>query len=97
MLPTDAKIISVDDHVLEHPRVWLDRLPAKYADIATRTARLPDGNDTWLYEGARSGNFALNAVAEAAVVGIPDEQWGQGIAATPSRTPPPASSSAARS
>jgi hypothetical protein len=63
MLPADAKIISVDDHVLEHPRVWLDRLPAKYADIAPRTVRLPDGNDTWLYEGARSGNFALNAVA----------------------------------
>ena len=31
MLPSDAKIISVDDHVIEHPRVWLDRLPAKYA------------------------------------------------------------------
>jgi hypothetical protein len=29
MLPSDAKIISVDDHVIEHPRVWLDRLPTK--------------------------------------------------------------------
>jgi hypothetical protein len=29
MLPADAKIISVDDHVNEHPRVGLDRLPAK--------------------------------------------------------------------
>jgi hypothetical protein len=46
MLPTDAKIISVDDHVIEHPRVWLDRLPAKYADVAPRIVRLPDGNDT---------------------------------------------------
>jgi predicted TIM-barrel fold metal-dependent hydrolase len=63
MLPTDAKIISVDDHVIEHPRVWLDRLPAKYADVAPRIVKLPDGNDTWLYEGAKSGNFALNAVA----------------------------------
>ena len=34
MLPADAKIISVDDHDIEHPRVWLDRLPAKYADVA---------------------------------------------------------------
>ncbi|MDT5357536.1 MAG: hypothetical protein QOJ56_6068, partial [Mycobacterium sp.] len=63
MLPDDAKIISVDDHVIEHPRVWLDRLPAKYADVAPRIVKLPDGNDTWLYEGKQSGNFALNAVA----------------------------------
>jgi hypothetical protein len=34
MLPSDANIISVDDHVIEHLRVWLDRLPAKYADVA---------------------------------------------------------------
>ena len=43
MLPDDAKIISVDDHVIEHPRVWLDRLPAKYADVAPRIVKLPDG------------------------------------------------------
>jgi predicted TIM-barrel fold metal-dependent hydrolase len=63
MLPDDAKIISVDDHVIEHPRVWLDRVPAKYAEVAPRIVKLPDGNDTWLYEGGQSGNFALNAVA----------------------------------
>jgi hypothetical protein len=34
MLPTDAKIISVDDHVIEHPRVWPDRLPAKCSNVA---------------------------------------------------------------
>ena len=59
MLPEDARIISVDDHVIEHPRVWLDRLPAKYEDVAPRIVKLPDGNDTWLYEGRQSGNFAL--------------------------------------
>ncbi len=63
MLPDDARIISVDDHVIEHPRVWLDRLPAKYQDRAPRIIRLEDGNDAWLYDGERSGNFALNAVA----------------------------------
>ena len=26
MLPDDVQIISVDDHIVEHPRVWLDRL-----------------------------------------------------------------------
>ena len=63
MLPKDAQIISVDDHVIEHPRVWLDRLPAKYADVAPRIVRQADGNDAWVYEGQVAGNFALNAVA----------------------------------
>ncbi|HEU5151037.1 MAG TPA: amidohydrolase family protein [Iamia sp.] len=30
------KIISVDDHVIEHATVWQDRLPSKYADIGPR-------------------------------------------------------------
>ena len=33
LLPAEGAIISVDDHVIEHPRVWLDRLPAKYSDV----------------------------------------------------------------
>lgn len=35
------KIISVDDHVVEPPNVWMDRLPAKYADIGPRIVRRP--------------------------------------------------------
>ncbi len=35
------KIISVDDHVIEPPNVWLDRLPSKYHDVAPRSKRLP--------------------------------------------------------
>ena len=30
------KIISVDDHVIEHANVWQDRLPAKYKDVGPR-------------------------------------------------------------
>ena len=33
------KIISVDDHVVEPPNVWQDRLPAKYAEIGPRIVR----------------------------------------------------------
>jgi predicted TIM-barrel fold metal-dependent hydrolase len=62
-LPDDAKIISVDDHVIEHGRVWLDRLPAKYAERAPHIELMPDGNEAWIYEGKPAGNFALNAVA----------------------------------
>ena len=40
-LPPDdlPKIVSVDDHVIEPPNVWLDRLPAKYQDAAPRSFR----------------------------------------------------------
>lgn len=63
MLPVEALVVSVDDHVIEHPRVWLDRLPSKHAGAGPRVERGPDGNETWIYEGAPAGNFALNAVA----------------------------------
>jgi predicted TIM-barrel fold metal-dependent hydrolase len=63
MLPDDAKIISVDDHVIEHGKVFTDRISGKFEDDVPRIVRLPDGNDTWIYEGRQSGNFALNAVA----------------------------------
>jgi len=63
VLPENTQIVSVDDHVIEHPRVFLDRLPSAYADVTPRIERMPDGNDAWIYEGAVAGNFALNAVA----------------------------------
>ena len=33
------KIISVDDHVVEPPTVWQDRLPSRFADRAPRVKR----------------------------------------------------------
>jgi predicted TIM-barrel fold metal-dependent hydrolase len=33
------KIVSVDDHVIEPPNVWQDRLPAKYRDVGPRVER----------------------------------------------------------
>jgi predicted TIM-barrel fold metal-dependent hydrolase len=70
-LPDDAQIISVDDHVVEHPRVWLDRVPSKFGDAIPRLERMDDGSDWWIYEGKKAGNFALNAVA-----GKPREELG---------------------
>ena len=32
-------IISLDDHVIEPPNVWTDRLPSKYAGIGPRVER----------------------------------------------------------
>jgi predicted TIM-barrel fold metal-dependent hydrolase len=37
--PDIPRIISVDDHVVEPPTLWTDRLPAKYQDRAPRVER----------------------------------------------------------
>ena len=62
-LPKDAQIISVDDHVIEHPNVWQDRLPAKYKEAGPRNLKDEAGRDVWEYEGRRQYSVGLNAVA----------------------------------
>ena len=37
---TFPKIISVDDHIMEPPNVWQDRLPAKFKEVGPRLVRL---------------------------------------------------------
>jgi predicted TIM-barrel fold metal-dependent hydrolase len=40
------KLLSTDDHVIEHPKVWSDRLPAKYQDAGPRIIeKMPDAAD----------------------------------------------------
>ena len=54
-------LISVDDHVIEPPNVWVDRVPAKYRDGAPRMVR--DGDDQcWLYEDKKVPTSGLCAV-----------------------------------
>ncbi len=43
LLPADTQVVSVDDHVIEHPRVWTDRLPAKYQEAGPRIVELDGG------------------------------------------------------
>ena len=62
MLPDDVQVISVDDHVIEHPRVWTDRLPAKYQEVGPRVVE-QDGMELWTFEGRLSPTIGLNAVA----------------------------------
>ena len=38
-MPTIPRIISVDDHVVEPPTLWSDRLPRKYRDRGPRIVR----------------------------------------------------------
>lgn len=74
-LPDDAKILSVDDHVIEHRDVWQDRLPAKFKEAGPKVIEFSGvtrdalGNEvegtmeTWEAEGNRAPTIGLNAVA----------------------------------
>jgi predicted TIM-barrel fold metal-dependent hydrolase len=57
------QIVSVDDHLIEHPRVWTDRLPGKYADAAPTIVETPEGHHVWRYDDKLIPNIGLNAVA----------------------------------
>jgi len=64
------QIVSVDDHLIEHPRVWQDRLPAKWREAGPRIVET-DGKHLWGYDGQIFPTIGLNAVA-----GKPPEEWG---------------------
>lgn len=55
-------LISVDDHVIEPPNVWTDRLPAKYQDVAPRLVS-DDQGEAWVYESRRLPSSGLAASA----------------------------------
>ena len=62
------KLLSVDDHLIEPPHVWSDRLPKKYLRRRSRaSSNSPsEGADPiqqWVYEGRTYPNIGLNAVA----------------------------------
>jgi predicted TIM-barrel fold metal-dependent hydrolase len=56
-------LISVDDHVLEPPHVWIDRVPAKDRDRAPHMELDDNGLDYWVYDGKRYPSSGLSAVA----------------------------------
>lgn len=45
-------MISVDDHLIEPPNTWTDRLPSKYRDEAPRWVSDERG-ESWLFQGKR--------------------------------------------
>jgi predicted TIM-barrel fold metal-dependent hydrolase len=55
-------LISVDDHILEPPNVWVDRVAAKDRDRAPHMVTI-DGMDYWVYDGKRYPSSGLSAVA----------------------------------
>jgi predicted TIM-barrel fold metal-dependent hydrolase len=63
------ELISVDDHIIEPPGVWVDRLPAKYREVGPHVIEA-DGRQYWEFEGQRSPTMGLVATA-----GRPKEEW----------------------
>jgi predicted TIM-barrel fold metal-dependent hydrolase len=64
-------MVSVDDHVVEPPHLFEDRLPARHADLAPQFVTREDGTNAWRYEDQEISNVALNAVS-----GRPPEEYG---------------------
>jgi predicted TIM-barrel fold metal-dependent hydrolase len=64
------KVFSVDDHVVEPPGVWVDRVPAADKERVPHVVE-EDGRQTWVWEGGKEVTMGLNAVA-----GKPRELWG---------------------
>ena len=66
-LQPSMKLLSVDDHLIEPPHVWTDRLPKKYIEDGPRIVEFPrEGKSPmhqWVYEGRSYPNIGLNAVA----------------------------------
>ncbi|MBW2424638.1 MAG: amidohydrolase [Deltaproteobacteria bacterium] len=50
MLPDDARLMSADDHLIEPPHLWVDRVPARYREDCPRIVE-KEGREAWLYEG----------------------------------------------
>ncbi|MHB8665574.1 MAG: amidohydrolase family protein [Acidimicrobiales bacterium] len=49
MLPPGTKPMSADDHMIEPPHLWVDRVPAAYRDRCPRIVEV-DGRQAWSYE-----------------------------------------------
>jgi predicted TIM-barrel fold metal-dependent hydrolase len=63
-LQPHMKLISVDDHLIEPPDVWQDRLPGRYRDAGPRIIEVGEArNQVWLYQGQQYPTLGLAAVA----------------------------------
>jgi predicted TIM-barrel fold metal-dependent hydrolase len=69
-LQDSHQIVSVDDHLVEHPRVWQDRVPARFREQAPQIKDV-NGMHLWHYDGNVFPTIGLNAVA-----GKDRKDWG---------------------
>jgi predicted TIM-barrel fold metal-dependent hydrolase len=62
-LQDHMQIISVDDHLIEHPKVFTDRLPKKFIEQGPQIIENEQGHHVWKMEGQIYPYIGLNAVA----------------------------------
>jgi predicted TIM-barrel fold metal-dependent hydrolase len=55
-------LISVDDHILEPPNLWVDRVASKDRDRAPNMQVDDKGMDVWVYDGKKMPSSGLSAV-----------------------------------
>jgi predicted TIM-barrel fold metal-dependent hydrolase len=72
MKTDDLILVSIDDHVVEPPDMFLNHVPAKYKADAPIVVTDDKGVDQWFYQGRPQGVSGLNAV-----VSWPPEEWGR--------------------
>ncbi len=67
-LPRRYTLISVDDHVVEPPDLFVGRMPAALADRAPKVVETDEGAQLWEFEGKRYPNIGFNAVVGRPVI-----------------------------
>jgi len=68
VLRSELRMISIDDHLVEHPTTWTDRLPSRYADTMPHIVELDGGLQQWKFEGVIAGSFLSRREVELADV-----------------------------
>jgi len=66
----DMILLSIDDHIIEPPDMFHERMPAKFADQAPRLVKDASGKDQWIFQGESIGVPGLAAVAS-----WPKDEW----------------------
>ncbi len=61
--PLTMPIISVDDHLIEPPDLFVGRMPTRLADAAPKVVEQEVGSQAWAFEDHLYPNIGLNAVA----------------------------------
>src|SRR5271163_1780314 len=71
MTMNDMIMLSVDDHAIEPPDLFVGRMPDRYQDETPRVAQYANGDERWVVEGK-----AWGGVGPAAVAGRKREELG---------------------
>lgn len=66
MLPIDAELVSVNDHLFEPPDLWTARLPRAAADLLPRVVSADSGCHAWRFGPEELEFPALSIVSEKA-------------------------------